>query len=51
MSFGLAKGWILIRPSLAVGGLDAQFQCRLFLLDQALIFGAPVVFLEGCSMP
>ena len=37
-------GVILRRPSLAVGGLDAPFQCRLFLLDQALIFGGPVVF-------
>ena len=31
---------------LGIGGLDVQFQCRLFLLVQALIFGAPVGFLE-----
>ena len=42
MSFGLVKGQVLRRPSIAVGGLEAQFQCRLFLLDQALIFGGPV---------
>ena len=31
---------------LSIGGLDVQFQCRLFFLVQALIFGAPVGFLE-----
>ena len=30
----------------SIGGLDVQFQCRLFLLVQALIFGAPVGFWE-----
>ena len=29
-------------------GLVAQFQCRLFLLVQALIFGVPVGLLEHC---
>ena len=30
---------------LVISGQDAQCQCRLFLLVQALIFGAPVVLL------
>ena len=36
---------------LSVGGLGVQFQCRLFLLVQALIFGVPVGFLEPLSVP
>ena len=33
------------RQSLAISGLVAQFQCRLFLLVQALIFGVPAASL------
>ena len=36
----------LRRLTLGICGQDAQFQCRLFLLVQALIFGARVVLLE-----
>ena len=46
MSIGLVKGWSWKRPSPGIGGLDAQFQCRLFRLVQALIFGVRVGFLE-----
>ena len=42
MSFGLVRGWSLRRLSSGIGGLDAQFQCRLFRLVQALIFGVRV---------
>ena len=37
-------GFVLRVLFLSIGGLDVQFQCRLFLLVQALIFGAPVGF-------
>ena len=40
------KDFVLRMPSLGIGGLDVQFQCRLFRLVQALIFGAPVGFWE-----
>ena len=33
------------RPILAIFAQDVQFQCRLFFLVQALIFGVPVVLL------
>ena len=46
MNCGLVRDFVLRMPFLGVGGLDVQFQCRLFLLVQALIFGAPVGFLE-----
>ena len=46
MSCGLVKDFVLRVLFLGIGGLDVQFQCRLFLLVQALIFGAPVGFLE-----
>ena len=38
------KDFVLRVLFLGIGGLDVQFQCRLFLLVQALIFGAPVGF-------
>ena len=44
-NFGLVRGWFLRRPILGIFGQGVQFQCRLFLLVQALIFGAPVVLL------
>ena len=47
MSCGLVKDFVLRVLFLGIGGLDVQFQCRLFLLVQALIFGAPVGFLEA----
>ena len=34
------------KPSPGIGDLDAQFQCRLFRLVQALIFGVPASSLE-----
>ena len=43
MSFGLVRGCLLKRPILAIFGQGVQFQCQLFFLVQALIFGAPVV--------
>ena len=42
MSCGLVRGWFLKRLILVIFGLRAQFQCRLFPLVQALIFGALV---------
>ena len=39
------KGCLWRRLSLVTFVHDAQFQCRLFLLVQALIFGVPVVLL------
>ena len=45
MSSGLVNDFVLKVLFLGIGGLDVQFQCRLFLLVQALIFGAPVGFL------
>ena len=44
MSSGLVNDFFLRVLFLGIGGLDVQFQCRLFLLVQALIFGAPVGF-------
>ena len=43
MSIGLVRGCLWKRLILDICGQDAQFQCRLFRLVQALIFGAPVV--------
>ena len=48
MSFGLVRDFSLRRQFLVVGGLIAQFQSRLFLLVQALIFGDLVRFLVQC---
>ena len=48
MSFGLVKGWNWKRLFLDTAGLVAQFQCRLFLLVQALIFGVLVGILGLC---
>ena len=39
MSFWLGRGLSWKRPFLGIGGLDVKFQCRLFRLVQALIFG------------
>ena len=39
MSYGLVRDWSLRRPFPGIADLDAQFQCRLFRLVQALIFG------------
>ena len=50
MSFGLVRGFSLRRLFLVVGGLIAEFQCRLFLLVQALIFGDLVSFLVQCCV-
>ena len=50
MSFGLVKGFSLRKLFLAVRWLIAQFQCRLFLLVQALIFGDLVRFLVQCCV-
>ena len=45
MSFGLVRGCLWKRLSFGIFVLRAQFQCRLFLLVQALIFGGHVVLL------
>ena len=45
MSCGLVRGWFLKRHIHVIFGLGVQFQCRLFLLVQALIFGALAVLL------
>ena len=46
MSFGLVRGLSLRTGSSSLSSVQvAQFQCRLFLLVQALIFGDPVVLL------
>ena len=45
MSFGLVRGFLWKKLVLGIFVQGAQFQCRLFLLVQALIFGAPVVLL------
>ena len=50
MSFGLVRSFSLKRLFLDARGLIAQFQCRLFLLVQALIFGDLVGFLVLCSV-
>ena len=46
MSSGLVNDFVLKVLFLGIGGLDVQFQCRLFLLVKALIFGVPVGFCE-----
>ena len=53
MSFGLARGCLLRKLNLAIVGQGVQFQCRLFRLVQALIFGALVVSLlrSLCYLP
>ena len=50
VSFGLVRGFSLRRLFLVVGGLIAQFQCRLFLLVPALIIGDLVSFLVQCCV-
>ena len=45
MNSRLVKGLSWRRPFSGIFGLDAQFQCRLFRLVQALIFGVRVDFL------
>ena len=42
LKFGRVRGLSWRRLFLGTAGLVAQFQCRLFLLVQALIFGVPV---------
>ena len=44
------RGFSLRRLFLVIGGLISQFQCRLFLLVQALIFGDLVSFLVLCCV-
>ena len=43
MNFGLVRGFLWRRLTLVIFDPGVQFQCRLFLLVQALIFGVPVV--------
>ena len=50
MSFGLVRGFNLKKLFLGVRGLIVQFQCRLFLLVQASIFGDLVGFLVLCCV-
>ena len=50
MSSGLVRGFSLRKLFLAVRGLIAQFQCRLFLLVQALTLGDLVGFLVLCCV-
>ena len=45
MSLGLVRGSLLRKLTLVIFVQDAQFQCRLFRLVEALIFGVPVVLL------
>ena len=45
MNFGLERGCLLKRLILVISGEGVQFQCRLFLLVEALIFGVPVASL------
>ena len=45
MSFGLVRGSLWRRLLRVIFGQGIQFQCRLFLLVQALIFGAHAVSL------
>ena len=42
MSFGLGRDWFLRKLILGISGLGVQFPCLLFLLGEALIFGARV---------
>ena len=48
MKFGRVRGLNWRRLFLGTAGLVAQFQCRLFLVVQALIFGVPVGLLVHC---
>ena len=50
MSFELVRAFRSKRLFLAVRGLIAQFQCRLFLVVQALILGDLVSFLVPCCV-
>ena len=50
MNSGLVGGFSLRKLFLDVRGLIVQFQCRLFLLVQALIFGDLVGFLVLCCV-
>ena len=43
VSFGLVRGCLWRGLLLVILDQGVQFQCRLFLLVQALIFGVPVV--------
>ena len=43
MSCGLVRGGVWKRLILVIFGQGVQFQCRLFLLVEALMFGVPVV--------
>ena len=45
MSFGLVKGCLWRRLILVTSAQDVKFQCRLFHLVQALVFGVLVVLL------
>ena len=45
-SFG-RRGWYWKRLDPDVGDLDAQFQCPLFLVVQALILGVLVALLDA----
>ena len=49
LSFGQVKGWYWKRLSSVIGGLGAQFQCRLFRLVQELTFGVPACSLGHSS--
>ena len=50
MSFGLVRDFSSRRLYLFIGGLISKFQCRVFLLVQALIFGDLVSFLVPCCV-
>ena len=45
MSSGPVRGSLWKRLTIVIFVQDAQFQCRLFRLVQALMFGAPLVLL------
>ena len=51
MSFGLVSVFLLRKLFLSIGELDVQFQCRLFRLVQALIFGVLVGFFGPFFVP
>ena len=56
MSCGLVRGWSWKMPFSGIGGLGAQFQCRLFRLVQPLIFGVSCRFIGAlfralCALP
>ena len=56
MSCGQVRGLSWRKLSRDIGGLGAQFQCRLFLLVQALTSGAPAgsseaLFRSLCALP